>query len=197
MTQLPLLSWGPAQWHTFALALRWVTWAPLAASCPGQADHLGSGGAACFMFRLPFRCIPGSYLQVLISLPPVRPCLKPKVGRMWSTGSLWEPPKKQKNFPAFKWGKGLRVWFSFECQLLQTLSLDFVIYKFCLHTHHPLNLQSPWGLDSLKIIPSVDSSPTVVLSLPDGKPEVLWPCSLHPPSHSNNMFKLSVQTWAG
>lgn len=193
MIQLPLLNWGPAQRHPFGLAFRWVTRALLAASCPGQADHLRWGGATCFMFRLPFRCITGSYLQVLTSLSPIRPCLKPKVGRMWSIGSLWEPSKKQKNFPAFKWGNGLRVWFSFECQLLRTLSLDFVIYKFCLHTHHPFNLQSPWGLGSLKIIPSVDSSPTIVLSLPDGKPEVPCLCSLHPPSHSNNMSKLSVQ----
>lgn len=149
------------------------------------------GGGTRFMFRLPVRCITGSYLQVLTSLSSIRPCLKPKVGRMWSICSLWEPSKRQKNFPAFKWGNGLQVWFSFECQLLRTLSL--VIYKFCLHTHHPFNLQSPWGLGSLKIIPSVDSSPAIVLSLPDGKPEVPCLCSLHPPSHSNNMSKFSVQ----
>lgn len=66
MIKLLMLSWGPAQWHTFALAFRWVTWPPPAASCPGQADHPGWGGAkdvaTCSVFRLPFSCVSGSYL---------------------------------------------------------------------------------------------------------------------------------------
>lgn len=135
---------GAGGYTATALALplsRWSAWEGHVATGKAQVIHLETNPKICH-------------------------CAAPIVSNRSSTpetGDLihWQPlktvywessfQKAENSSSLYSVGKELCFWFPLDRQLLMTLSLDIIVYKFLLHAHYSFDSQAPREVDILAI----------------------------------------------